>query len=419
MPNIGVVGIVAEYNPYHLGHAWMIDELFRRGAEGIVCVMSGTFVQRGEPAIFPAHVRAKAAIEGGVDIVFRLPLPYSTLSAEGFARAAVSLMVASCCVDTLAFGAETPNTQLMMQAAQLFEQDSHHSKVKKELSKGVSYAVAKTAAIAQTHPDIASMLKQPNNILGVEYCKALFQMRRALIEPQQRAGKPPRVRVPFPLALQRTGAAHDAPSSDLSVGEIVSASAIRQAMKEKGEEALYNTVPEECLDIYEKAMHQGEMIDDTFWNTALLSRLRGMSPEQIAKSPGASEGLEVRIAQAAKQATNLNQLYDLAKSKRYVHSRIRRLALNAGLGVKKDLPPSPPFLHLLGASPEGLHLMGRVGKKLLPISTSLAKLEKENERCAKIVKLEAESADLYALCQEWPKPGGKIFTQAGYFPEDT
>lgn len=141
-----VVGVVCEYNPFHKGHEWMIEELRRQGAGAVVCVMSGPFVQRAEAACLPAHLRARAAVQSGADLVFRLPVPWACASAEKFAHGAVGLLAALGCVDTVAFGAETADTLLLQEVAEMLESSAFGTALRGELGKGGSFAAARAAA---------------------------------------------------------------------------------------------------------------------------------------------------------------------------------------------------------------------------------------------------------------------------------
>ena len=173
-----VFGIICEYNPFHCGHKWQLDELRRRnGTEecGIVCAMSGEFVQRGDFAIERAHARAEAAVRGGADLVLELPLPWSIASAEGFARGGVGVLSATGIVDTLAFGSECGETEKLRRAAEALLRKDFSERLRDELSKGMSFAAARESAARTLIGEDAGVLAEPNDILGVEYCKALLQ----------------------------------------------------------------------------------------------------------------------------------------------------------------------------------------------------------------------------------------------------
>ena len=188
-------GIISEYNPFHRGHAWQLGELRRRlGAEtAVVCAMSGSFVQRGDFAVMRTHARAEAAVRGGADLVLELPLPWAIASAEGFAAGGVGVLAATGAVDTLVFGSECGDTETLKAVAAALESESFAAYLRQGLQEGVSFAAAREAAARKLLGEKAAVLAQPNDILGVEYCKAIARQAAALM----------------PLALPRRGVGHD------------------------------------------------------------------------------------------------------------------------------------------------------------------------------------------------------------------
>lgn len=176
-------GIISEYNPFHRGHAWQICELRRRlGAEtAVVCAMSGSFVQRGDFAVMRTHARAEAAVRGGADLVLELPLPWAIASAEGFAAGGVGVLAATGAVDTLVFGSECGDTETLKAVTAALESESFAAYLRQGLQEGVSFAAAREAAARKLLGEKAAVLAQPNDILGVEYCKAIARQAAALM----------------------------------------------------------------------------------------------------------------------------------------------------------------------------------------------------------------------------------------------
>lgn len=420
-PPVG--GIVAEYNPFHSGHAWMVQQLRAGGVHTVVCVLGGPFMQRAEPALLPTHLRARAALAGGVDLVLRLPAPWAMASAEGFARGGVGLLAALGCVDLLAFGAECPQIERLEELARALTAEEFGAALRFELSKGVSFAAARAAAAQRFVPGAAEVLAEPNNILAVEYIKALLdavpEALRGKMDEDLRwrvvsglygnsADMEKLFMLPVPLALPRVGAAHDG----VPQGRYASAGWLRGAANSGGVAAWAGWVPPECLPLYEEAEAAGNLLDHKRYEVALLSRLKSMHPADIAGHPGAGEGLENRLAAAAKQATTLEGLFDAAKSKRFAHSRVRRLALGACLGLPKSVSVIPPFAQVLAANGRGLALLRRVKEyALVPVSTSLARLAEGGDEAARVVRIEAVAEDLHAMWQKTPRPGGEAFTR--------
>ncbi|MFV0412887.1 MAG: nucleotidyltransferase family protein, partial [Oscillospiraceae bacterium] len=387
MQKFAVAGIVAEYNPFHKGHEWMVQQLRGQGYGAIVCVMSGPLVQRAEPAFLPTPVRAAAALAGGADLVLRLPAAWATASAEAFAAGGVGLLGALGCVDTIAFGAETADAALLWRAAGVLLSPEVPRYLKRHLAGGVSFAAARAAALQEAMPEAAALLQSPNNILGVEYCKALqgaaARQLGALWEKKNGPASAPAL--PRPLALPRLGASHD---GEPQAG-VASASWLRRAAAGQNAEALRPWVPAACLPYYTKAQQEGEGIDAARWELAMLARLRGKTAAEFAPYCGGGDGLEARLAAAAGQAVDLPGLYGLAKSKRFAHSRVRRAALGAALGLQRPAAV-PPFLQVLAANGQGLAVLQRAKQTaVLPVSTSLAKLAKTGPQAREAVRQEA------------------------------
>ncbi|MDL2294114.1 nucleotidyltransferase family protein [Ruminococcaceae bacterium OttesenSCG-928-D13] len=415
-------GIVTEYNPFHSGHEWMIRQLRAGGIHTVVCVMSGPFVQRAEAGILPTHLRARAALAGGADLVLRLPVSWAVASAETFARGAVGLLSALGCVDVLAFGAECEDTNRLEALAGMLLAPEFVPVLKSELAKGVSFAAARAAAAERLMPGAAELLDTPNNILAVEYIKALLGVVPDVL--RSKMDESVRFRVvnglygnssemdrlfplPVPLALPRVGTRHDGPPAE----GFASASWLRRVAGRDGVEAWAPYVPEACMKLYRQAEAQGAVLDYGRYEVALLSRLKAMRAQDFARHTGAGEGLENRLADAVQKATGLEQMYDLAKTKRFAHSRVRRLALSAALGLPQMPGVIPPFAQVLGASGKGLALLKRIKQNgMVPVSTSLAKLAKTGGEAEGVVRIEARAEDLHAMWLKSPQPGGGAYT---------
>ena len=406
MENGWVAGIVSEYNPFHNGHAWMIRRLREEGASAVVCVMSGCYTQRAEPALFPPHLRAEAALAGGADLVLRLPLPWCAASAEAFGVGGAGLLAALGCVDVLAFGAETPDTALLDETAGLLLGGGWAAQLKKELACGVSFAAARATAAEKLLQGSGAVLAAPNNILGVEYCKAL----RGPVPAALQGGAP--LSFPKPLALPRKGAGHDGEPQN----GIASASWLRALAQAEGAKALRPWVPAVAADLYEEAARNGQMLDSARWDMALLSRLKGLSAADFSRFAPAGEGLQARIADAVCKAATPSEMYALAKSKRFAHSRVRRLALHAALNLPATSPVVPPYIHVLAANKTGLSVLKKAKSSARrPVSVSMARLAQANGEAAALARTEAAAWDLYAFCLQAPAPGGALYTRPAVF----
>ncbi len=376
-----VTGIVAEYNPFHNGHKTMIDQCRRNGATHVVAAMSGNFVQRGSVAIMDKRSRTAAALKGGVDLVVELPTVWATATAETFAYGGVSVLEALGCVDTLSFGAECADPDLLATAAKAVQDPKVDAKVKTELDGGVSYPVARALAVQEFYGDtIAEILDQPNNILAVEYVKALQKKQSAMtVSP-----------------IARVGGVHD---SLTPTDEFASASSLR-IMLERGDTRAYSYMPETSVGEFkrQKDIRRAPVtIDDS--ERAILSRLRMLSKEDIAKAPDVSEGLENRIYNAIQSATSLEELYDIVKTKRYTHSRIRRIVTALYLGIEReDRALEVPYIRVLGFNEKGREILKAAKENgSLPLVTKTSQISALSDEAKHIFDLECRATDLYNL----------------------
>ena len=361
------VGIVAEYNPFHAGHARHIRETRRLFQEetAVVAVMSGNWVQRGECAIFDKWTRARAALEGGVDLVLELPTLWAVSSAEGFARGAVGLLRAAGVVDALSFGSESGRLEDLCQAAQALDSPPCRAALRAELDRGLPFAQARQNALTSVLGGRADLHREANDSLAVEYLRAAEGTLS-------------------PIAVLRQGAGHD--GGDHPV--YPSASFLREKIW-AGELPAENPA---SLRLCERAV---------------LARLRTMEPEDWSALPdsGGAEGLPQRLMSAARAASSLEEFYALAKTKRYAHARIRRLALWDFLGLRAcDRPAAPTYLRVLSANGRGRQVLKEMKDRAsLPILTKPA-------HGRGLLELEARCTDLYGLCRRTVPPCGLEWT---------
>lgn len=374
-----VAGIIAEFNPFHNGHALLVQKAREAGYTHVVAVMSGNFVQRGEPAVFHHSVRTKAAIENGVDLVLQLPCVYAMSGAQSFARAGAEILNALGTVNSLVFGSECGNTGLLSQTADVVYGEDIKPFLSEDLDKGISFASARENALRRINPEFADVIKSPNNILGVEYIAALKKMKSGI----------------NPVTFERVGAAHD---SDEASGNIAGASLIRELIKNKEEWSAL--VPVNTKDIYRDA----DIADIKRIENAVLYKIRTVSADELSRVPDVSEGIENRILSAAKQARNLEELYSGAKTKRYSHARIRRIIWNCFLGVTADDLALPvPYIRISGFNKKGAELIKAAKETaVLPVISKPADLQTLDETAQRVFSLECVAGDIYALCTESP-----------------
>ena len=370
-------GIVAEYNPFHRGHAWHIAETRRRlgGDAPVVCVMSGHWVQRGECALADKWLRAALALDRGADLVVELPTPWAMASAESFARGAVSLLAATGVVDVLSFGSETGELAPLEEAAAALDAPDYPERLRAALGRGLSFPAARQEAAG------AACLSAPNNNLGVEYLRSLRALGSTI----------------RPLTVPRQGAGHDGPAA----GGYASASELRRLLRAgRGEEAApYLTAP-----------WSEELADMQHIERAVLARLRTMGEGDWAALPdgGGAEGLPSRLAKAAREAVSLEDFYTRAKTRRYTHARLRRLALAAFLGLRAaERPAAPPYVRVLGLGGRGRALLRRMKDTCpLPVIVKPAQARELDGPARTLFESEARYTDLYGLCFPAPRPCG-------------
>ena len=376
-----VFGIICEYNPFHRGHKWQIDELRRLAGEeecAVVCAMSGDFVQRGDFAIERAHARAEAAVRGGADLVLELPLPWAISSAEGFARGGVSILAATGVVDTLAFGSECGNAAKLQRAAKALLRADFPDALREELAKGLSFAAARESAARALIGEDAAVLREPNDILGVEYCKALLQSGSTIA----------------PLAILRKVVGHNGGAAK----GFASASHIRELLI-NGACADEFLTPESAA-IYARECAAGRApVTMANAERAILARLRAMREEDLAPFDGGGEGLYHRFYDAVQRETSIEDILAAAKSKRYAYARLRRLLLAAYLGVTpEDTPQRVPYLRVLACNARGRELLRCMKTTAAaPVLTRSADVRRLDAGAQRLFTLTARAEEQYVL----------------------
>ena len=382
-----VAGIITEYNPLHYGHVYLLEETRRRlGPEtGIICVMSGNFVQRGDFALTEKWGRARAAVRSGADLVLELPLPWATASAEGFASGAVGTLRATGLVTHLVFGSEGGDAAPLVRLAEVLASGAFDEVLRRELTRGDSFAAARqrAAAILLSQEETAP-LARPNDLLGVEYCKAL---RGSGIRP---------------LAVPRRGSGHDGGGTDG-----FSASAIR--------ELIWRGETERALDLMAPAMAEAYRAEQkagrapVLWKTcerAILARLRFMDEADFAALDPGREGLHRRFRRAARDAGSLGKLLDAVKTKRYPLARLRRMVLWAYLGLSPVPPEELPYLRPLAFNERGRALLAAMrDTAVLPILTKPAAVRRLPPEAQRLFEEEVRASGLYALAFPEPAAG--------------
>lgn len=370
--------IVAEYNPFHSGHAYHIERTRNElGASHIIAVMSGNFVQRGECACVSKWTRAHMALLGGADIVVELPVPWAVATAERFASGAVSIAHSLGGVSMLSFGSECGDISALTAAAGVLDCDDRVTGIMHELLElGMGFASARTRAVRAVYGELADIIENPNDTLGVEYIRALRRLGSDI----------------EPVCIRRKGAAHDqtTPGEDTASGSYI------RAGLSAGRQPEY--IPPQCMKllvdatISERAPARMALLE-----RAMLLRLRTMSAADIAALPDISEGLENRIYQAVQEKCSVEEIICAVKTKRYSHARIRRILLCALLGIRREHGEGlPPYIRILGMNQPGRELMAHLSPSL-PVITRRADLRSLGQKENELFALEQLAGDIFSL----------------------
>lgn len=377
---MAVAGIIAEYHPFHRGHAWQIASLRDRlGADtAVVVAMSGNFVQRGDLAVFGKHARAEMALMGGADLVLEIPTPWASATAERFAQGGTAILAATGVLTHLVFGCESGDVAPLAAVAEGLKDPRYPELLRRYLSEGLAFAAARQSALSDLIGAAAETLAKPNNALAVEYLRALAVYAPSVV----------------PLALPRIGADHD--SSEL--GAYPSASAIRRVLL-SGED-WEPLVSEETAAIMRREIEAGRApITLEACERAVLARLRSMGEEDFRPYDGGGEGLYRRFYTAIHSASSVESILETAKTKRYPLARLRRMLLHSYLGVPEAAQgETPPYLRVLGANERGREVLRRMRTcAALPVITKPGDARKLEESARDLFLQEAACTDLYTL----------------------
>lgn len=396
-----ICGIIAEYDPYHNGHRYLTERLRERGYTHIAAVMSGSFVQRGEAAALSKWARTECALNGGVDLVLELPLPWALSPAEKFARGGVGVLHSLGCIDALAFGCESGDSGEIVRTAHIMQGAAFGAALREATDSGKSFPAA-TAAAAEKCGIDAALLSQPNNVLAVEYAAAA---------EKQRAGMDI-------IAVRREQSLHDEMYDVPPAGDIASASYLRSLMREGGRYAEF--MPDECAAVVERELAAGRAPADTHnCERALLAVLRCMSAEDAAALPEVSEGLENRIYGAVRRGVTYDGIIMDIKTKRYTHARIRRILLSAFVGLSKDSGEGvPPYIRVLGHNRRGRDILRAARDSArLPIIMKAGDVRGLTESCRALFSLESRADDLWGLCTPQAEICGSNMTHGAVITE--
>ena len=378
---MNAAGIICEYNPFHSAHAYHIVETKRLLGDNaaVVCVMSGNFVQRGEPAMFEKHARAEAAVLCGADLVVELPLPWAMAQAERFALGGVAVLDALGVCKTLSFGSECGSAEELAAIADCLADPAADALIAAELKKGITYAAARENALRQLAGSPADLITHPNNILGVEYLRALKKLGSTMT----------------PLAVPRAGTEHD---GDAPSGRFASASLLRNLLTGGGDP--WRFIPERAAAVFRRELEEGRApVAPLSLETPILTRLRTLDDTAWQSLPEDAEGLSLRLMKYGRTEPTLQGVLQKTKSKRYTMAKIKRMTFSAVLSLRaEDCEGLPPYVRVLAFNDMGRTILRWASLRAkLPIVTKPTSARRLGGRAEKLFTLEAAATDLYAL----------------------
>ena len=395
-----VTGIIAEYDPFHNGHSYHIKKAREMtGADAIVVVMSGHFTQRGMPAFFSRDARVRMAVDGGADLVIELPYIYACNSSHEFARGAAGILNGIGCVDALVFGAETDDMDTLGKAARAAAgtDDRSSAYIKEEMKNGVSYPEALTRSVEKIYgAQTAAVLREPNNLLGIEYMKALRELGSGI----------------KPFIVGRRSAAHGESLEMLHERKqeqrIASGTAVRKAVYAGGARAAEMLVPDTSFSIisgYERSSGFSftEYRDKIKKNMFELLKYKIITSDEseLAEVYGVAEGLENRLKSCISGAEDIDGLIDSVKSKRYTRARISRTLMHLLINLRTtdfETLRETYCARVLGFSPTGGKLLRLMSESsAIPVFSNLSRLDKRSPEAARVLKYDMRASDVYAL----------------------
>lgn len=372
-----ISGIICEYNPFHNGHAYQIEQTRKNGATHIVAVMSGNFVQRGDIAVLDKFTRARLAVRSGVDLVIELPVAYCLSPAENFAKGAVYLLESLGCIDEISFGSECGDIDKLVSAMNKADEILQLESVRILMKNGYTYPSAVSRILKETDTGTADIISEPNNILALEYLRALKYFTSDI----------------KPFTVKRTGVSHDSKETSQ---KFASASYIRENIS-----SARNFVPEIWADALESGLAILKNLEKV-----ILYRIRTASDEDLFNTNDMTSGLSDRIY--GNQANSLNELFESVKTKCYTMARIRRVILSLMTGIRKtDIAELPPYARVIAFNKRGRDILAVTKKtKKIPVGMSLAKLGRLNCTAQRFAELESMATDIYGLALDNVLPAG-------------
>ena len=388
-----VVGIIGEYNPFHNGHAYHLEKSKQEArANYSVAVISGNFVQRGNVSLIDKWSKANMALSNGMDLVIELPTIYSISSAENFAYGAVKILDSLNIVDYISFGSEACNIDVLEKCADVLykEPPKFVNLLNHELSKGLSFPKARENALLMYLNDIrkySNILSNPNNILAIEYIKALKRLKSTI----------------KPIAIKRLNVGYNELETK---NNFASATAIRERIKKDKPAGLSKLMPPNSYRILYNSILKGHYVKDlNNFEKEIIYTLRKMSLKEISNLPDVTEGLEHNIKNAANSCNTIEEFMNIIKTKRYTNTRIQRILLYALLGITKDDMrasfKAQPYIRVLGMNSKGKELLSAISRSNpnLNIITSVKKYidSNPNKHLLNMLNIDINATNIYTL----------------------
>lgn len=416
---MNTVGIITEYNPFHYGHLYHLQKAKEvSGSDTTICIMNGNFVQRGKAAMLDKWVRTKMALANGVDMVIELPLLYGIRSAEYFATGSIGLLDKTGIVDSIVFGSEAGNILPLNEVARLLTEEDNYfkSRLQNNLVKGLAFPIARENAIKEylsVNPDdiscnpeqILEVLSEPNNILGIEYIKALMKLK-------------PNIK---PYTIKRMGSSYHSRDID---SKIASATAIRKKIYREGPEAVKTFLPEETYSLLsEKFQNNNIILQNDYLGIMQLSAIRKLNTEQLREFSELDNGLENRIYNEAHSTGDIDNLIEKIKTKSFTRTRIQRNLLHIFFNIReKDFRlidrKGPQYIRVLGVRNERKDLLSRLHKNsscqvIINPAKHLSEIKlSSKDPVIKSLSYDILASDIYSLLYKNPtyRQGHKDFT---------
>ena len=377
-----IVGLISEYNPFHNGHKYHIEKAREiTGADAVVVVMSGNFVQRGAPAIMPKHLRAEAALKNGASLVIELPVCYATGSAEFFAYGAVSLFDKLGCIDSICFGSECGDIEILQNLAKIISTEPKEYKtfLNQYLREGNSFPLARQKALKDyLQSDLAdSVLAEPNNILGIEYLKALYKLNSKI----------------KPYTIQRISSNYH----DKHLQETFSsASAIRREFSATAFENIEKQIPDTTISFMKEHYQTRYPVYTNDFSLLLKYKLLAETKSSLLEYADVSEELANRVLNNLNQFINYEQYCELLKTKEVTYSRISRALLHVLLDIKKDAHTEIGYAHILGFCKESNAVLSEIKKhSAIALLSKLTTADTLSESAKKMLENDIYSSNLY------------------------